>query len=329
MSRTSLISNCRTRAVWDRPATGTRLLLWPKPVLVSLGSPIDPLRMSPIASAPSRPTCPPRPRAADARVPSPRTITHGSYPQRACPTTVDACGIAPRMISRSALLGVEADACGIAPRMISRSALLGVEADACGIAPRMISRSALLGVEADACGIAPRMISRSALLGVEADACGIAPRMISRSALLGVEADACGIAPRMISRSALLGVEADACGIAPRMISRSALLGVEADACGITPRMTSRAPTLRAAARAAEGALATLFLTQSQSLPTVYAVIPDSDRESIPRGGAAHPERRRRVERGVAHVCQSVELILPHQPRKESPDPHTPTPSPT
>ena len=268
MSRTSLISNCRTRAVWDRPATGTRLLLWPKPVLVSLGSPIDPLRMSPIASAPSRPTCPPRPRAADARAHSPRTITHGSYPQRACPTTVDA---------------------------------------------RALSR----------------MNSRSALLGVEADACGIAPRMISRSALLGVEADACGIAPRMISRSALLGVEADACGIAPRMISRSALLGVEADACGIAPRMTSRAPTLRAAARAAEGALATLILTQSQSLPTVYAVIPDSDRESIPRGGAAHPERRRRVERGVAHVCQSVELILPHQPRKESPDPHTPTPSPT
>ena len=288
MSRTSLISNCRTRAVWDRPATGTRLLLWPKPVLVSLGSPIDPLRMSPIASAPSRPTCPPRPRAADARAHSPRTITHGSYPQRACPTTVDA-------------------------RALSR----------------MNSRSALLGVEADACGIAPRMISRSALLGVEADACGIAPRMISRSALLGVEADACGIAPRMNSRSALLGVEADACGIAPRMISRSALLGVEADACGIAPRMTSRAPTLRAAARAAEGALATLILTQSQSLPTVYAVIPDSDRESIPRGGAAHPERRRRVERGVAHVCQSVELILPHQPRKESPDPHTPTPSPT
>ena len=247
MSRTSLISNCRTRVVWDRPATGTRLLPWPKPVPVSLGCPIDPLRMTHKTSAPSRPASPPRPRAADARAHSPRMITHGSYPQRACPTTVDA---------------------------------------------RVLSR----------------MNSRSASLGVEADACGIAPRMIPRTASLDVVADA-----RALSR----------------MNSRSASLGVEADACGIAPRMTSRAPTLRAAARAAEGALATLILTQSQSLPTVYAVIPDSDRESIPRGGAAHPERRRRVERGVAHVCQSVELILPHQPRKESPDPHTPTPSPT
>ena len=129
----------RNRAVWDRPATGTRLLLWPQPIPVSLGNPLDPLRMSLIASAPSRPNSPQCHRAADARVPSPRMITHGSHPQRACPTTVDACGIAPRMISRSALIGVEADACGIAPRMISRFTLLGVEADACGIAPRMIS----------------------------------------------------------------------------------------------------------------------------------------------------------------------------------------------
>ena len=231
MSRTSLISNCRTRAVWDRPATGTRLLPWPLPIPVSLGCPINPLRMTPKTSAPSRPTCPPRPRAADARVPSPRMITHGSHPQRACPTTVDA---------------------------------------------RVLSR----------------MIARSAPLGVVADACGIAPRMISRTATLDAEADA-----RALSR----------------MNPRSASFGVEADACGIAPRMTSRAPTLRAAARAAEGALATLILTPSQSLPTVYAVIPDSDRaesapwrESIPKSGAAHPERGRRVERGVAHVCQSV-----------------------
>ena len=240
MSRTSLISNCRTRAVWDRPATGTRLLPWPKPVPVSLGCPINPLRMTPKTSAPSRPTCPPRPRAADARAHSPRMITHGSYPQRACPTTVDA-----------------------------------------------------------------RALSR----------------MNSRPAFIGVEADACGIAPRMPSRLASLGVEADACGIAPRMNPRSASFGVEADACGIAPWMTSRAPTLRAAARAAEGALATLILTPSQSLPTVYVVIPDSDRaesapwrESIPRGGAAHPVRKVYPEQsrregssgGVAHVCQSV-----------------------
>ena len=132
MSRIGLISNCRNRTVWDRPATGTRLLPWPKPVPVSLGRPIDPLRISLIASAPSRPTCPPHPRAADARVHSPRMITHGSHPQRACPTTVDACGIAPRMNSRPAVPGAEADACGIAPRMNSRApaqdaAVLAVE----------------------------------------------------------------------------------------------------------------------------------------------------------------------------------------------------------
>ena len=133
----------RNRAVWDRPTTGTRLLLMPQPYPVSLGNTINPLRMTLIASAPSRPPFPQRhlaadacgllPQmislgypghrasgfAADARVPSPRMITHGSHPQRACPTTVDACGIAPRMISRFTLLGVEADACGIAPRMIS------------------------------------------------------------------------------------------------------------------------------------------------------------------------------------------------------------------
>ena len=245
MSRNSLTSTRRNRAVWDRPATGTRLLLSSFPYPVSLGNAINPLRMTLIASAPSRPPFPQRhlaadvcgllPQmislgypghrasgfAADARVPSPRMITHGSHPQRACPTTVDACGIAPRMNSRSALIGVEADACGIAPRMISRFTLIGVEADACGIAPRMISRFTLIGVEADACGIAPRMISRSALIGVEADACGIAPRMISRFTLIGVEADACGIAPRMISH---------------------------------------------VPSQAAEGALATLILTLSQSL---------------------------------------------------------------
>ena len=113
-----------------RPATDTRLLLSSFPYPVSLGNTMNPLRMTLIASAPSRPPSPQRhlaadacgllPQmislgypghrasgfAADARVPSPRMITHGSHPQRACPTTVDACGIAPRMISRSALIGV-------------------------------------------------------------------------------------------------------------------------------------------------------------------------------------------------------------------------------
>ena len=110
----------RNRAVWDRPATGTRLLLWPRSIPVSLGNPLDQLRMSLIASAPSRPPFPQRIRAADARVPSPRMITHGSHPQRACPTTVDAC-VLSRMISRSALLGVEANACPN-PQMISHAA---------------------------------------------------------------------------------------------------------------------------------------------------------------------------------------------------------------
>ena len=55
--------------------------------------------------------------AADARVPSPRMITHGSHPMRACPTTVDA-RVLSRMTARSALIGVEAAACAN-PQMIS------------------------------------------------------------------------------------------------------------------------------------------------------------------------------------------------------------------
>ena len=161
MSRNSLISTRRTRAVWDRTATDTRLLLSSFPYPVSLVNTMNPLRMTLIASAPSRPPSPQRhlaadacgllPQmislgypgrrasgiAADARVPLPRMITHGSHPQRACPTTVDA-RVLPRMNSRSASLGVEADACGIAPRMISRTATLDAEADACAN-PQMIS----------------------------------------------------------------------------------------------------------------------------------------------------------------------------------------------
>ena len=165
MSRMATTSARRNRAVWDRPATDTHLLLWLQPIPVFLGNPLDPLRKSIVASAPSRPPFPQRHRAADARVPSPRMLTHGSYPQRACPTTVDARALS-RMISCSASLGVEADACGYTSRMISRSALLGVEADACGYASRMISRSALLGVEADACAN-PQMISRTPFRAAE------------------------------------------------------------------------------------------------------------------------------------------------------------------
>ena len=115
----------RNRAVWDRTATDTRLLLWPRSIPVSLGNPLDQLRMSLIASAPSRPPFPQRIRAADARVHSPRMITHGSYPQRACPTTVDA-RVLPRMNSRSASLGVEADACADL-QMISHAAARATE----------------------------------------------------------------------------------------------------------------------------------------------------------------------------------------------------------
>ena len=160
MSRNSLTSTRRNRAVWDRPATDTRLLLRPRPYPVSLGNTMNPLRMTLKTSAPSRPPSPLRHRAADAcrllpqmislghpshrasgfaadaRAPSPRMITHGSHPKRACPTTVDA-RVLSRMNSRSASLGVEADAC-VNSQMISRSASLGVEADAC-VNPQMIS----------------------------------------------------------------------------------------------------------------------------------------------------------------------------------------------
>ena len=222
----------RNRAVWDRPATDTRLLLRPRSIPVSLGNPLDPLRMSIITSAPSRPTCPQRHRAADARVPSPRMITHGSYPQRACPTTVDA-----------------------------------------------------------------RVLSR----------------MNSRSALLGVEADACGIAPRMISRFTLLGVEADACGIAPRMTSRFTLLGVEADACGIAPRMTSRVPTLRAAARAAEGALAPFILTLSPSLSLCPSSFHRGDRPIAL--GWSIPARPQLAESGTSAITGPLRRIEGSQER--------------
>ena len=128
MSRYSLHRARRTRAVWDRTATGTRLLPLSFPNPVSLPSRLDPPRMYLKTSAPSRPTSPQRHNAADARVPSPRMITHGSYPMRACPTTVDA-RVLSRMISRSAFIGVDADA-RVYSRMISRSALTGVD-DGC------------------------------------------------------------------------------------------------------------------------------------------------------------------------------------------------------
>ena len=56
-----------------------------------------------------------------------------------------------------------------------------------------------------------------------------------------------------------------------------------------------------------------LYVTQaSVQTPAPSPTIPDSDRESIPRGGAAHPEQRRRVERGAAPHCQSI--TSPHPP---------------
>ena len=100
MSRPSLNRPRHPRAVWDRTTTDTRLLPSSLPIPVSLRTPLDPLRMSIIASAPSRPSSPQRHCGVDARVHSPRMITHGSYPMRACPTTVDARALS-RMISRS------------------------------------------------------------------------------------------------------------------------------------------------------------------------------------------------------------------------------------
>ena len=126
MSRPSLNRPRHPRAVWDRTTTDTRLLPSSLPIPVSLRTPLDPLRMSIIASAPSRPSSPQRHCGVDARVHSPRMITHGSYPMRACPTTVDARAH-PRMISRSALTGVEADACAY-PQMISRAPALDAAA---------------------------------------------------------------------------------------------------------------------------------------------------------------------------------------------------------
>ena len=138
MSRHALKRPRRPRAVWDRPASGTRLLPPSFPNPVSLRSPIDPPRMSLKTSAPSRPPSPQPHLAADARVPSPRMITYGSHPKRTCPKTVDARGLS-RMISRSVFIGVDADAC-VNPQMISRSAFIGVDTDACAY-PQMISHA--------------------------------------------------------------------------------------------------------------------------------------------------------------------------------------------
>ena len=177
----------RNRAVWDRPVPDTRLLPPSFPNTVSLHCPFDHLRMSIIASAPSRPTSPQRYCAADACVPSPQMISHGFYPKRACPMAVDARVPSPRMIThgshpkRACPTTVDAR---VLSRMTARSALRGVEADACAN-PQMISRSAFTGVEADACAN-PQMISRSAFTGVEADACAN-PQMISRAPFRAAE----------------------------------------------------------------------------------------------------------------------------------------------
>ena len=141
MSRCALTRLRRTRSEWDRPATDTRLLLWPRPIPVSLDNHIVPLRMSLKTSAPSRPPSPQRHRAADACVPSPQMISHGPHPKRACPLAVDARAPSPRMIThgsypqRACPTTVDAR---VLSRMISRSAFLGVEADACAN-PQMIS----------------------------------------------------------------------------------------------------------------------------------------------------------------------------------------------
>ena len=144
MSRMARILARRNRVVWDHPGLDKRLLPRPFSKPVSLGKHLDPLRMSITASAPSRPPSLLRIRAADARVPSPRMITHGSYPQRACPTTMDARVPSPRMNSygsypkRACPTTVDAR---VLSRMKSRPAVPGAEADACGYTPRKTSRA--------------------------------------------------------------------------------------------------------------------------------------------------------------------------------------------
>ena len=166
MSRMATTSARRNRAVWDRPATDTHLLLWLQPIPVFLGNPLDPLRKSIVASAPSRPPFPQRHRAADARVPSPRM----SNPRLIPPASLPHDRGCPRFIADDFLLRLPWRRSGCLRLSVADDFPLRPtqwrKADACGYASRMISRSALLGVEADACAN-PQMISRTPFRAAE------------------------------------------------------------------------------------------------------------------------------------------------------------------
>ena len=175
----------RNRAVWDRPATDTHLLLWLQPIPVFLGNPLDPLRKSIVASAPSRPPFPQRHRAADARVPSPRMLNPRLIPpaslphDRGCPRFIadDFPLRLPWRRSGCLRLYVADDFPLRPPRRRSGCLRLCVADDFPLRPPRR--RSGCLRY-------ASRMISRSALLGVEADACAN-PQMISRTPFRAAE----------------------------------------------------------------------------------------------------------------------------------------------
>ena len=156
MRRVKALTACRPVAVRDRRDPDTRPL--PSPPGAASRGPSPTVSQVPLAvprgtrpksSAPSRPLPLQRLSAADARAPSPRTITHGSHPKRVCQTTVDACPPSPQMIThgsypmRACQTTVDARAYA---RMISRSAaLLGSDADA-----RVFTRRTARGSASDA-----------------------------------------------------------------------------------------------------------------------------------------------------------------------------------
>ena len=165
MSRTSLSRPRLRRAVWDRPATDTRLLPMPFPLTVAPGPSIFPYGKTTKPSAPSRhltpgvtlePQFPSRlPRIVDARVYS-RMTSRGSAPHGALLLAADACLDSPQMFPRLPLASFPLRR-GRLPRLAAdvypqptplRASPSAVDARA---PARMISPPAVPGVEVDAC----------------------------------------------------------------------------------------------------------------------------------------------------------------------------------
>ena len=166
MSRPSLSRPRLRRAVWDRPATDTRLLFSPFPGTVSLSPSIFPHGKTTKPSAPSRhlspvvtvePQFPSRlPRIVDARVYA-RMTSRGSAPHGAFLPAADACPDSPQMFPRLIPLRVSpsaVDACPGSPQMYPHgpTPLRALPSSVDARAPaRMISPPAVPGVEVDAC----------------------------------------------------------------------------------------------------------------------------------------------------------------------------------